>query len=137
MRCNLAFSITTEGKATFLGWMLASTDVPDNMTIHLYSNAASISSSTVLEDLTESVWDGYTATSLLRGSFSVDTSGGTATASYTTVTWTAGGAISPADINGYYICDSDDNLILAEAFPSTYVIDASATISIIPTVSLT
>ena len=75
-----------------------------NLKLKLFKNNATITSSTVLSDLTESTYTGYSAKTLTSGSFTVSSSSGTAQAVYANQTFAC--TSGSESVYGAFITDS-------------------------------
>jgi hypothetical protein len=93
---------------------IASTHYPDKL--KLFKNSATLSHATVLSDLTEADFSGYSAYSLAGGAVAGALDGsGRAVASYTAHTFTKSGATGNT-IYGYWVEDSTGALLWCELF---------------------
>lgn len=105
-----------------LGWML-NTANSSNQTLKLFKTNVTVSASTVVGDLTEADFSGYSAKTLTRGSWTVTQVSSKASASYSDQTFTA--SSGSQTLYGYYIVDNSGNLLWAENFTSSKTIDSS------------
>lgn len=114
----MALTVPYTGEVYLLNRLLSSSGV--NYTLKLYTAISSpISNSTVLADLTEANFTGYSATTLTAGNWTgAATAGGITSSSYPTVTWTCGA--SGNTVVGYYVVDPGGTVLLwCEAFSSS------------------
>lgn len=113
----------------------AITSILGTLTVGLFKNDATITRATVLSDLTECDFDGYTRL-VLGGAGGSAQSGGISTAAYSfPPTFTKSGTVEN-DVYGYFILDGALNFVGAEKDPdapipmhtdgSTYTVSLSA-----------
>ncbi len=100
--------------------------------IKLFKSNTTPSGSTVVGDLTECDFAGYSAANLTWASASQVSSKGSATASDVTFTASSGSQT----VYGYYACKTDGTLLWVERFGSSKVIDSSNPITISPKFTL-
>lgn len=89
--------IPNAGEEAFLDLILAS-----GYTLHLFKNDATISESTVVGDLTEADFTGYSSIALTGGSW-VTTPADPSTGTYAQQTFTSSADQTPQVIYGYYV----------------------------------
>lgn len=101
-----------------------------NLKLHLFKNNATISESTVIGDLTECDFTGYSAKTLTGASWSV--SGSTASYAQQTYSMTSGGSLY-----GWYITNAaSDTLIFCATFDSVITLPSGGgEIKVTPAVS--
>lgn len=131
----MAFVVPTASEAVILRRILG-LNVNGNLTLRLFTNEGyEPDEDTVLSDLTECSAAGYAAITLSSGSWSIASVGGQTTAQYPEQTFTITEA---ATIQGYFLLDASNNLILVEAFTSAPFVlpGAGGQIAITPTISL-
>lgn len=89
----------------------------DDVKLHLYTNDVTPSESHTVANYTEATGNGYSEIELTGSSFTVATSDGVTTASYTEQTFTFTGG--PVSVYGYYVTDgAGTTLLWAERFTS-------------------
>jgi len=98
----MALTVPDVGEVLTLSYIVNKA-TPSNVKLHLFSNNATISDSTVLGDLTECAISGYSAITLTGSSWTVATNTGTTSATYAQQTFTLTGS---GNVYGYYVTDN-------------------------------
>jgi hypothetical protein len=117
---------------------LLKTTSPPALTLRLFQSNTTASSSTVVSDLTEANFDGYSAAVLTRSSWGdPSTVSGSAVATYgTATTWTCGATGNT--IYGFYLTENtSDSLVYVERFSTARVLTEGVDLSVTPKISLT
>ena len=107
------------------------------LTLRLFSNNATPTSTTVAGDLTEVAGGGYAAIALTAANW-VTTGGSPTSSAYPEQTFTFTGATdSPGTIYGYYLTNAAGTLLLAERLAATFTPASSGdTVKVTPTITL-
>jgi len=99
----------------------------------LYTNAVTWGTATVLGDITEATFTGYAQTTPTFPAAAVVSNKGSSTAAVQNFTITAG----TQTVVGYYLLDSDGNLVGGEAFSASVVLDIAGITTLALTVTQT
>jgi hypothetical protein len=135
----MSLVICNAGEITLLTIMLQTAlAVNQTFTLHLYQNSGhTFTSSSSVNDLTECNFDGYSAFSLSRASWTTPTIvSGSAQSQYASgLTWACTGAGNT--VYGAYVLDPGGNLIWGEDFSTPRVVSNGDTLTYTPVFTLT
>lgn len=88
------------------------------LSMHLYQNDYTPTTTDTLANYTEATYDGYAAQVMVWASATIPTPGSGALTTWIPLLWTPTGSITPNDIYGYYVTDAAGTLMWAERAPS-------------------
>jgi hypothetical protein len=116
---KMAIYVPDEGAASFLANSLNNSFPAGgaNLTLKLFCNNITLSDTDTTTTFTEAAGGGYSAKTLIAGSWVDSVVGGIAQSAYPTQTFTFTGLLTTnAIIYGYYVVDADATLKFAELF---------------------
>ena len=119
--------VTNAGEVLLVTWALKSTSTPENLTLKLYSNDYTPTSTSAAGDFTEATFGGYSAVTLSRGSWGTAVTNGSnkAQITYTAQVFTTTGGTSTT--YGYYVVGATSGTVIwAERFSSSKTLIANA-----------
>lgn len=131
----MALNVVTSGANRALEYLVNKT-APESLTLRLYKNNVSISNATVVEDVTQADFTGYSAIALAGSDWASASAGSISTSAAKEFTSSAGSQSSP--VYGYYLTDaSATRLYWIEAFsggPYT-IVNNGDKITVTPTIT--
>lgn len=135
----MAGVVVNNGEKVALDYLVGKTTTVRNLILRLFKSNTTPGESSVVGDLTEADFTGYSAITLTGASWSTS-AGDPATGSYAEQTFTSSADQSAQSIYGYYLTRATDgDLIAAERFSNgPYVIANNGdTIKLTPTITVT
>lgn len=107
------------------------------LTVHLFQNNFAFGVSTLLANLTEASYLGYTPVNVGTGLGASGGSSGTSTENFNPALFAPGILVTPQDCFGWYVTDTGSNLVGGDNFASPPLNMGGTTIAVVITPSVT